>query len=90
MKMNTTLVINSKGGSGKTTLTTNLASYFAANRVPTTVLDYDPQGSSLNWLRSRAALAPKIDPVDQNLPAGGRDQATDHLDRRGLPRAIGA
>jgi len=60
VKTNTTLVINSKGGSGKTTLTTNLASYFAANRIPTAVMDYDPQGSSLNWLRLRAELAPKI------------------------------
>jgi chromosome partitioning protein len=60
MKTNTTLVINSKGGSGKTTLTTNLASYFAVNRIPTTVLDYDPQGSSLNWLRQRTPRAPKI------------------------------
>jgi chromosome partitioning protein len=58
--MNTTLVINSKGGSGKTTLTTNLASYFAANQVPAAVMDYDPQGSSLNWLRLRAPFAPKI------------------------------
>jgi len=53
MAMNTTLVINSKGGSGKTTITTNLASYYAANGVPTTILDYDPQGSSLNWLSLR-------------------------------------
>ena len=60
MKTNTTLVINSKGGSGKTTVTTNLASYFAANRIPTAVMDYDPQGSSLNWLRCRAHPAPKI------------------------------
>lgn len=60
MRTNTTLVINSKGGSGKTTLTTNLASYFAANRVPTAVMDYDPQGSTLNWLRVRAPAAPKI------------------------------
>lgn len=60
MKTNTTLVINSKGGSGKTTLTTNLASYFAVNRIPTAVMDYDPQGSTLNWLRQRAQLAPKI------------------------------
>ena len=60
MKTNTTLVINSKGGSGKTTLTTNLASYFAANRIPTAVMDYDPQGSTLNWLRLRAELAPRI------------------------------
>jgi chromosome partitioning protein len=58
--MNTTLVINSKGGSGKTTLTTNLASYFASCNIPTALMDYDPQGSSLNWLRLRAQLAPKI------------------------------
>ena len=28
--------------------------------MPTAVLDYDPQGSSLNWLRLRDPLAPKI------------------------------
>jgi chromosome partitioning protein len=58
--MNTTLVINPKGGSGKTTVTINLASYFAASNVPTAVMDYDPQGSSLNWLRLRSPHAPKI------------------------------
>src|SRR6202165_640077 len=61
MRTNTTLVINPKGGSGKSTLTTNLASYFAAVKgVATTVMDYDPQGSTLNWLRLRAPEAPKI------------------------------
>ena len=60
MRTNTTLVINSKGGSGKTTLTTNLASWFAANNIPTAVMDYDPQGSTLNWLRLRGPFAPKI------------------------------
>jgi chromosome partitioning protein len=58
--MNTTLVINPKGGSGKTTVTINLASYFAASDVPTAVMDYDPQGSSLNWLRLRSPHAPRI------------------------------
>lgn len=58
--MNTTLVINPKGGSGKTTVTINLASYFAASNVPTAVMDYDPQGSSLNWLRLRAPHAGKV------------------------------
>jgi len=58
--VNTTLVINSKGGSGKTTITTTLASYFAGNGVSTAVMDYDPQGSTLNWLRVRDPLAPKI------------------------------
>lgn len=58
--MKTTLVINPKGGSGKTTVAINVASYFAANGAPTTLMDYDPQGSSLNWLRLRALDAPYI------------------------------
>ena len=60
MRTHTTLVINSKGGAGKTTVTTNLASYFAAAGVPVAIMDYDPQGSSLNWLRLRSQFAPKI------------------------------
>jgi chromosome partitioning protein len=60
MAMNTTLIINSKGGSGKTTVTTNLASYFASRQVPTAILDYDPQGSSLNWLQLRDRCATRV------------------------------
>jgi chromosome partitioning protein len=60
MRTNTTLVINPKGGSGKTTLATNLASYFAANGIATTLMDYDPQGSTMNWLRVRPAHARRI------------------------------
>jgi chromosome partitioning protein len=60
MRTNTTLVINPKGGSGKTTLAINLASYFAANGLKTAVMDYDPQGSTMNWLRVRPAQARKI------------------------------
>jgi chromosome partitioning protein len=60
MRVNTTLVINPKGGSGKTTVAVNLASYFASNGVPTAVMDYDPQGSTLNWLRVRPQHARKI------------------------------
>jgi len=60
MRINTTLVVNPKGGSGKTTIAINLAASFAADNVATTLMDYDPQGSSLNWLRSRSPLAPRI------------------------------
>ena len=60
MRMNTTLVINPKGGAGKTTVAINLASHFAASNTATTLMDYDPQGSSLHWLRSRAPGAAKI------------------------------
>ena len=58
--MNTTLVINRKGGAGKTTVATNLASYFASNNVATAIMDYDPQGSSLHWLKSRPPHLGKI------------------------------
>ncbi|MBW8079497.1 MAG: AAA family ATPase, partial [Gallionella sp.] len=51
--MLTILVINSKGGSGKTTLATNLASYYAGKKYRTAIMDYDPQGSSLHWLKTR-------------------------------------
>lgn len=47
------LVINSKGGCGKTTVATNLASYFAHYGEKTALMDYDPQGSSLQWLKLR-------------------------------------
>src|SRR6267142_1939478 len=90
MAMNTTLVINSKGGSGKTTVTTNLASYYASHGVPTTILDYDPQGSSLNWvgLRDRsgttlrgANAAPqrglRIRSIEMHVPADTRQLLID-------------
>jgi len=58
--MQTVLVINSKGGSGKTTLTTNLASYYAGKKFRTAIMDYDPQGSSIQWLRVRPDEVEKI------------------------------
>lgn len=48
------LVVNAKGGCGKTTIATNLASYYAAKERHAALLDYDPQGSSMQWLASRA------------------------------------
>src|SRR6266702_2990885 len=72
MRMNTTLVINSKGGSGKTTIATNLASYFAASGVPTTVMDYDPQGSSMNWLRLRTQTGTRVHGANAAPQKSGR------------------
>jgi chromosome partitioning protein len=60
MRTNTTLVVNPKGGSGKTTIAVNLASCFAVDNISTTLMDYDPQGSSLGWLHSRPHRAPAI------------------------------
>ncbi|HEY3698879.1 MAG TPA: AAA family ATPase [Spongiibacteraceae bacterium] len=58
-------VVNPKGGSGKTILATNLASYFAASGKKTALMDYDNQGSSTYWVGQRPADRPTI----QVIPA---------------------
>jgi chromosome partitioning protein len=47
------LVLNPKGGSGKTTIATNLAGYFASLGDHPLLSDNDPQGSSTRWLKKR-------------------------------------
>lgn len=47
------LILNSKGGCGKTTIATNLAGYYASSGTPTALIDNDPQGSSNQWLGLR-------------------------------------
>lgn len=54
------VVLNPKGGSGKTTLATNLASYFARHGPPPTLIDCDPQGYSMRWLHNRSPQRPKV------------------------------
>ncbi|WP_461480543.1 ParA family protein [Porticoccus sp.] len=63
------VVINPKGGSGKTMLATNLASYFSAQGKITTLMDLDPQGSSVFWALKRPDQAPHVQLVDaHNCP----------------------
>ncbi|HFQ13209.1 MAG TPA: ParA family protein [Gammaproteobacteria bacterium] len=47
------IVLNSKGGCGKTTIATNLVSLYARQGFATALMDYDPQGSSMRWLSLR-------------------------------------
>lgn len=54
------VVLNPKGGSGKTTIATNLASHFAVEGYRPTLMDFDPQGSSTRWMRKRDATSPPI------------------------------
>lgn len=58
------VILNPKGGSGKTTLATNLASYFARRGPPPTLADCDPGGFSLRWLDKRPAARDKIFALD--------------------------
>lgn len=58
--MRTILVLNPKGGSGKSTIATNIASYFATQKKRVTLADCDPQGSSQDWLSARSDSRPTI------------------------------
>jgi chromosome partitioning protein len=54
------MVMNAKGGCGKSTLATNIASYFAVEGYTVALADYDPQRTSLDWLERRPDNRPEI------------------------------
>ncbi len=58
------LVVNPKGGCGKSTLATNLASYYATWEVPVALIDLDAQQSSLEWLGQRSGALYPIEGID--------------------------
>lgn len=53
-------VMNAKGGCGKTTVATNLASYCSVQGYGTVLFDYDRQASSMRWLKTRPDDNPTI------------------------------
>lgn len=53
-------ILNTKGGCGKSILATNIASMLASRGLSTTLIDYDPLGSAINWLKKRPADLPDI------------------------------
>src|SRR3984957_5957258 len=54
------MVLNAKGGCGKSPLSTNIAVFFARDGHNVCIADYDPQRSSLDWLATRPADLPAI------------------------------
>ena len=66
-------VLNSKGGSGKTTLATNVATALHRRGHSVLVVDSDPQGSARDWHEAH--------PEEADLPpVVGMDRATLHRD----------
>ena len=58
--MHRIVVLNPKGGSGKTTIAVNLAGYYASRRQVPVLMDYDPQGSSGRWVTRREPALPRV------------------------------
>jgi chromosome partitioning protein len=85
------LIANPKGGSGKTTLSTNIAGYLATRGHRVAILDLDRQKSATQWLSNRPLNLPGIElmlaegekntPVDWlviDSPAGLHGKNLDH------------
>jgi len=58
------IVTNAKGGCGKTTIATNIASHYALQGKDVRLFDHDAQGSSLAWINRRSEDAVAITGVD--------------------------
>jgi len=64
--LNKIVILNPKGGCGKTTLATNLASYFALRGPAPTLVDTDPRGYSSRWLERRPPNRPRVNGIADN------------------------
>ncbi len=79
--MRTIMLMNAKGGCGKTTLATNIATWFADEGATVALADYDPQGSSLDWLQARKDYdgIPEIEAIDATSDPIKPAKGTDYL-----------
>lgn len=76
------MVLNAKGGCGKSTIATNIAAYFASmwENVNVTLADFDPQQSSMDWLADRPEHVPPITGINAYKDGlKGLSPATDFL-----------
>ena len=80
--MHSIMLMNAKGGCGKTTLAINIATWFADDGARVALADLDPQGSTLDWLEARKDYEgiPNIEGIDASRelahrPSPGEAQA---------------
>ena len=79
--MRTIMIMNAKGGCGKTTLATNLACWFADQDGKVALADFDPQASSLDWLEARKDYdgVPEIEGIDATKEPVKPARGTEYL-----------
>lgn len=73
------LIANAKGGCGKTTVATNLATAFANAGLKTALADGDQQRSCLAWMKRRPKGAARIVSLDWHKGAGKMPKDLDRL-----------
>jgi chromosome partitioning protein len=79
------VVLNPKGGSGKTTIAINLASHFALRGERPVLMDFDPQGSSAHWVEKRHKTQARI----HLIKAFERDPRVTRTFQLRIPEATG-
>lgn len=67
--MRSILVLNPKGGCGKSTIATNTAGYFASQGKRVSIADCDPQQSSSDWLSLRPE---SVNPIKKAVVKAGK------------------
>jgi chromosome partitioning protein len=65
------LIANTKGGCGKTTLTSTLAGAMAQRGRKVALIDCDPQQSSMAWVQQRPATLPPVAAISCADPSHG-------------------
>lgn len=78
------IVLNPKGGSGKSTVATNLAGFMVSKGYPVALMDFDPQGSAMRWLQNRPDERPPI----HGLAAFEKDNTATRSFRLQIPQHI--
>ena len=73
--MQTLLVANPKGGSGKTTLATNVAGWLASRKQRVVLADFDPLRSATEWVARRPPLLP---PIASWTPTASKEDLKEH------------
>lgn len=69
--MKTVLIANPKGGSGKTTLSVNIAGYLASRDNKVALLDMDKQQSAALWIETRSDELPSVRAMKYNKESDG-------------------
>ena len=77
--MRSILILNTKGGTGKTTLACNLASWYAGQGHKTALVDYDRQRSALDWLELRPEDRPEIIGVEGTQSSARVPRGTEYV-----------
>lgn len=77
--MRTIMLLNAKGGCGKSTIATNIASHYASKGNKVVLVDFDPQQSSLEWLAVRDPELPEIKGINATTDPIRISKSTEYI-----------